>query len=82
MKIDDKIEMCLKNPGYETDVFVQAEIMDFVQAWRGIKSMQALINNKQIRLTGHPDAIKSFPDWFLLSSFAQYKRLKRGLEYH
>ncbi|MGJ8662606.1 MAG: winged helix-turn-helix transcriptional regulator [Marinicella sp.] len=80
VNIDGKIEMCLKNPGYESDVYVYADILDFVEAWRGIKDMKQQIRNKKIILRGDPALIKAFPDWLLLSSVAKYKRMKIGKE--
>lgn len=80
IKLDGKIEMCLKDPGYETDVFVNADILDFTEAWRGIRDMKQLIRNNKIILRGEPEAIKAFPDWLRLSSLAKYKRLRQGKE--
>ena len=82
LNVDGKIEMCLKNPGYEADVYVFADILDFIEAWRGIKPLKQQIKAKKIILRGAPEAVKAFPDWLQLSSVAKYKRMKPGKEYN
>ncbi len=76
VNLDGKVEMCLKNPGYEADVFVFADILDFIEVWRGFKDIHKQIRAQKIKLRGSPDHIKAFPDWLRLSALAKYKRLK------
>lgn len=80
VNLNGQVEMCLKNPGYETDIFVYADILDFIEAWRGIRDMQQQIRSQKIVLRGEPDLVKAFPDWLRLSSVAQFKRLRKGKE--
>ncbi len=74
------IDMCLKDPGYETDLHVRSDLRRFVEAWRGFRDLRAEIRANTIKLTG-PRALKSsFPDWLLLSSLAPYQRQTEGRE--
>ena len=49
---DGKIDMCLKYPGYDTDLLVRSDIRRFVEAWRGFRDLKSEIQAGKIRLTG------------------------------
>jgi len=77
---DGTVDMCLKNPGYETDVKVMADMRRFVEAWRGFRSMRQEIANRAIRLEGPSELTRAFPDWLMLSALAPVPRLRCGEE--
>ena len=77
---DGKVDMCLKDPGYETNLRVRSDMRRFVEAWRGFRDMRQEIRNGEIRLTGPRQLVASFPDWLLLSALAPYRRRTRGRE--
>lgn len=75
-----KVDMCLKPPGFDTDLHVRADIRRFVEAWRGFRDLRQEIRGGRIKLSGPRDLKSSFPDWLLLSAFAPYQRRIRGGE--
>lgn len=77
---DGKVDMCFKDPGYETDLLIRGELRVFVEAWRGFRDLRAEIRSSRIRLTGPRELEKAFPDWLLLSTFAHIKRKAPGRE--
>ena len=77
---DGKVDMCLKHPGLETDLLVQADLRRFVETWRGFRDLRQEIHTSRIRLSGPRDLKKAFPDWLMLSMFAQYPRKTPGRE--
>lgn len=77
---DGKVDMCLKDPGYEVDLFVRANLRHFVEAWRGIRDLRTEIRARRIELVGAPGLIRSFPDWLRLSGLAGNPRLRPGRE--
>ena len=77
---DGHVDMCLKNPGYETDIMVHADLRLFVEAWRGFRDLREAIRNGSIRLSGPRKLVSSFPDWLLLSALATYQRRTEGRE--
>ncbi|MEL7449792.1 MAG: helix-turn-helix domain-containing protein [Pseudomonadota bacterium] len=79
---DGKVDMCLKNPGYEVDLLVEADLQRFVEAWRGFRDLRAELRRSKIRLTGHSALRKGFPDWLRLSALAPYARKVDGRERH
>ena len=77
---DCKIDMCLKNPGFEVDLLITADLRRFVEAWRGFRDLRAEIRSHQIHLTGPKELKRAFPDWLQLSSLAPFERKNGGRE--
>ncbi len=71
---DGKVDMCLKDPGYESDLLVRSDLRCFVEAWRGFRDLRQEIRAGKIRVTGPRQLKSSFPDWLLLSALAPYRR--------
>jgi len=77
---DGNVDMCLKDPGYETDLHVRSDIRCFVEAWRGFRDLRQEILKGKIRLAGPKQLTSSFPDWLLFSALAPYRRRIGGRE--
>ncbi len=77
---DGKVDMCLKDPGFETNLHVRSDMRRFVEAWRGFRDLRQEIRNGKIRLAGPRQLVSSFPDWLLLSALAPYRRRVKGRE--
>jgi DNA-binding HxlR family transcriptional regulator len=75
-----KVDMCLKNPGYDVDLQVFADLRLFIEAWRGIRDLRAEIRARRIRVIGPPTLCRALPGWLQLSSLAPYPRLAPGRE--
>lgn len=74
------IDMCIEHPGHEVDLLVTSELMRFVEAWRGFRSLKDELAAGRIRLKGARSLERSFPDWLLLSSVAHVQRERPGRE--
>ncbi len=75
-----KIDMCLKHPGFETDLLVQSDLRLFVEIWRGIRSLEQQIDKGKVKLVGPSHLRRSFHKWLKLSMYAKYDRLRDGAE--
>jgi DNA-binding HxlR family transcriptional regulator len=75
------VDMCLKDPGYEVDVRVRAQLRTFVEAWRGLRDLRAEIRAGRIQVIGARALTKQLPDWLRLSSLASFDRKKSGREH-
>tara|TARA_R110002096_G_scaffold6133_4_gene27974 strand:- start:2300 stop:3028 length:729 start_codon:yes stop_codon:yes gene_type:complete len=80
IKKDGKMDMCLKHPGFETDLLVKADLLRFIETWRGFRDLRQEIRRSKIRLTGPQALKKQFPDWLMLSMFADIERKASGRE--
>jgi len=57
---DGKIDMCLKHPGFETDLLIEADLRTFVECWRGFRDLKKQVNAGNIRITGPRELKKAF----------------------
>lgn len=65
------VDVCLKHPGYETTVRVSTRVRTLAEVWRGIRSTKNELRAGRIKLDGARDCCRAFPQWLLLSMFAQ-----------
>ena len=78
--VQGKVDMCLKHPGYESDLFVTADLRTFVEAWRGFRDLRQEIHSGKIQVVGAKQLVSQFPDWLMLSGLAPYERRLIGRE--
>jgi len=77
---DRKVDVCIKHPGHEPDVFVASEIHRFIDAWRGFRSLEREVKSGRIKVTGPPEMQDAFTSWLLLSAVAHVGRQRQGRE--
>lgn len=77
---NSKVDMCLKSPGFEVDLFIKSDLRLFIEAWRGFRDLRTEIRASRIQLSGPAKLKKAFPAWLQLSSLAPVKRLNGGRE--
>jgi len=65
-----EVELCLKDPGDEVDLHVEADLEAFARLWLGETTFNAQLENGKLRLRGRPELAAAFPSWLLLSPFA------------
>jgi DNA-binding HxlR family transcriptional regulator len=59
--------VCLKNPGFDIDVIVTAEIMAFYRVWLGRSTLNEALRAKHVHLDGVPADLRAFQHWFAWS---------------
>jgi hypothetical protein len=69
-----EVDLCLKDPGLEVDVYVNADLKSFAQVWLGDLHWRQALRSGAVRLTGRRDLVRDFPTWLLLSQFAHTPR--------
>jgi DNA-binding HxlR family transcriptional regulator len=78
--MDGTVDMCLKHPGFDADLLIEADLRTFVEAWRGFRNLESEIRARRIRLSGPRELKRGFPRWLLLSSLSPYPRRRPGRE--
>ena len=68
---DDNVEVCVKHPGFDTDLLVQTNVITMAEVWRGIRPIRPELSSGRIKLFGKKNLKRNFPDWLLLSVFAR-----------
>lgn len=70
----NEVDVCTKDPGFEINLFVDAELSAFTRVWLGdITFAQAQLSGA-IRLSGERRWARAFPSWLLLSTLAEVPR--------
>jgi hypothetical protein len=64
----------LKQPGFEIDVIVTADIKAFYRVWLGHAPLSEALRNELVRLDGAPADLRAFPQWFTWSPMADTVR--------
>lgn len=62
----DEVEICVKDPGYETDVVVVADLRAFTEVVLGRKALSSALREGCVRLQGHPALVRALPQWLPL----------------
>jgi len=65
------VDVCLKDPGFDVDLIVRAEIGAMAHAWTGHVAFADCVRRGEISLEGPRALVQAFPRWLLLSHFAQ-----------
>ena len=74
---DGTVDVCLKPPGYESDLTVTTSVRTMAEIWRGLRPMGLEMRAGRLRLDGAAPLRRAFPSWLLLSAFAPIER-RRG----
>jgi len=69
------VDLCVKDPGFEVDVHVDARIDAMVHVWLGDTTWRAAVRDGSVRIAGSRELVKAFPTWLLLSHYAGVPRV-------
>ncbi|MEX0663627.1 MAG: helix-turn-helix domain-containing protein [Acidimicrobiia bacterium] len=62
--------VCERDEGFEVDLYVTADINEFLRIWMGRSTWSAALDAGALQLHGPTDLVRAFPTWFALSPFA------------
>ena len=68
------IDLCLKPPGYEVDLEVDADLAALTKVWMGDVRLSEAMRSGLVRLKGPGPLVRAFPGWLALSPFAGVER--------
>jgi hypothetical protein len=77
VKHEDRVDVCLKPPGFDTDLAVRTSVRVLAELWRGIRTIREEIAARRVVLEGSASLRRQFPSWLLLSVYAPIKRVRR-----
>jgi hypothetical protein len=66
------VSVCLKNPGFDVDVTVSADIVAFYRVWLGRVSLSEALHRQQVRLDGASADVRAFSGWFAWSPMVRH----------
>jgi hypothetical protein len=71
-------DLCVKDPGFDPDLFVTTPIKTLVEVWLGHVSIAQAARSERLGLEGTREDQKKFKDWFGQSVFAKAGRKPPG----
>jgi hypothetical protein len=66
--------VCLKPPGFESDLTVTTSVRTLAEIWRGLRPLGSEMRAGRLRLEGEARLRRAFPKSLLLSAFAPIER--------
>lgn len=69
-----EVDLCLKDPGFETDLIVGADLRGLTRVWLGDIGLTQAVRAGLVTLEGPRNLVGAFPAWLRLSGFAGVQR--------
>jgi DNA-binding HxlR family transcriptional regulator len=60
---DGDVDICLKDPGYDVDLFIRTRLKTMTQIWLGDTSVSKARRDKQLELSGNTALKNNMPKW-------------------
>lgn len=70
-----QVDLCLRDPGFEVDLWVETELEAFTRIWMGDLPFAQAASERRLALEGPERLRRGFPSWLGLSMFAGVPRL-------
>ena len=67
------VDLCLTDPGYEVDLFVECSLRTMTTVWMGLTNVQTELDAGRLELSGDKTLARSMQQWLGLSPFAKEK---------
>ncbi len=74
----DVIDLCSVDPGFDVDLFVEADVRTMTEIWMGLTTVRAAIEERRMMLTGDGELTTKMQLWLGLSPFASERKLARA----
>jgi DNA-binding HxlR family transcriptional regulator len=68
------VDLCLKDPGFEVDLVVDADLAALTKVWMGNVRLGDAMRSRLVTLVGPTVLVRAFPGWLALSGFAGVER--------
>jgi len=65
------VELCIKDPKFDVDLYVETTSKALASVWLGYSSLAAEIDHERIFLSGDPLLIKTFDDWLVKCPYGE-----------
>jgi DNA-binding HxlR family transcriptional regulator len=65
----DGSSVCERDEGFDVDLYVTADIREFLRVWMGRSTWAAAMDSGKLDLSGPRELVRAFPRWFARSPF-------------
>jgi DNA-binding HxlR family transcriptional regulator len=69
-----QIDLCVEDPGFEVNLYVDAELGAMAKIWLGDVTFENMVRSGEVRVVGPRQLTKALPSWLMLSHFAGVTR--------
>ena len=76
-----EISVCLKPPGFDSDLILHAEVASLYRVWLGQQDYQAAVNHRELIVEGPRELARAFPRWLMWSPMARFIRAEQKSEH-
>jgi len=66
----DTVELCLRDPGFEVDLYLSTSVPDMIHLWRGDISLEPALRQQRLKVHGPRRLAARLEPWLNLSSLA------------
>ena len=66
----DQVDVCVKDPGKEVDIYFTVSVKTMADIWMGDKSYRQARTGGDLKIVGHSSLTRNLTDWMNLSIFA------------
>jgi DNA-binding HxlR family transcriptional regulator len=73
-----KVDLCVSDPGFEVDLYVDADLAAMAKVWLGDVSLASVLRSKEIRISGPRTLVGAFQSWLPRSAYAVVPRPHNG----
>jgi hypothetical protein len=69
---DGEVDVCQKNPGFEVDVLITADLSVFTHIWMGLIPLYPALRKGSVVLEGDRNLVRQVPSWLYLNGEKRY----------
>ncbi len=66
----NRCELCIKEPGFEIDLYITADLPTLIYIWRGDLALSEAMASGRLDAHGATRIVRALPDWFGVSTLA------------
>ena len=70
---NDSIDLCVDDPGFESDVRFVCDLKTMTQLWLGDTTLSKAQSSGKLDISGSPRLTRNIPKWLVFSGFADIK---------
>jgi DNA-binding HxlR family transcriptional regulator len=67
-----EVDVCQKDPGFEVDVSISADLSEFTHVWMGFRPLNLALKQKTICFEGDHNLVRQVPTWLYLNGEWRY----------
>jgi DNA-binding HxlR family transcriptional regulator len=69
-----EVDLCVSDPGFEVDLYVDADLAAMAKVWLGDLSLASVLRSKEVRIIGPRTLVRDFQSWLPRSAYATVPR--------